>query len=699
VISVVVRTYTQSRLGGLAQYLMHGARHLAAETHDGSPFGETLEVMSEPNAHKRDGLLLTQMAISLAEHERGTPDIMFDAGRDFIAELRLADRPWIAVLHGPPDDAHLHLHLVIRLDDRATGEVQPLARLPRAAFDAATAIAGRYGWDVPKRDNHERRREPRAARSVGVWHGERSLHSWVGEIAGPRILPQIDAARSWAEVGAALADYGLRYERTERGAVLADYSRNPSRKVPASALAFRASANALEQRFGQTPTFPIPEDAERNPRAFANDSVGRSTGVGTAAEHRAFVAEHATWTAVWLPVREEQLDAQRALESSRKASLKEEVLKMRGLRDELAENRAEWLVANSFIREYRSDAGAQLKAQARAERQALAELPFARRPPSRLLEWLRDRNGTASETRLLHAPAAAASNAPLAPDGFRLVNGLTGEAEWWNAHRRVAIDRGNEIVVCDTTCLPIAVASADARWRSVRVGGDQGFRDEALAAATTLGVAVDFDRRAEERPALQIMPDVSGHIGTRRAMAIARHLGVREISLDGKRMRAEVADRRPEPREATVTMLELSQADAVAMNAPAARVTQMENAGYVPAVTVGETAIFALDRSVTSAERGEITRAMLESYGGELQRRFSLEGAIRYGPQGMCDGFRRLLTSLRPHPRPASFAERVQSIQSFLDGFVPAEREPVVVATPTPQPKQTQTRKRGSRSR
>jgi hypothetical protein len=54
---------------------------------------------------------------------------------------------------------------------------------------------------------------------------------------------------------------------------------------------------------------------------------------------------------------------------------------------------------------------------------------------------------------------------------------------------------------------------------------------------------------------------------------------------------------------------------------------------------------------------------------------------------------------LRPHPRPASFAERVQSIQSFLDGFVPAESEPVVVATPTPQPKQTQTRKRGSRSR
>ena len=110
-IAVVVRTYAQSRLGGLVQYLTHGARHLAAETHDGSPFGEkTLDVMSEPNAHTRGGLVLTQLAISLAKHERGTSDSMFDAGRDFITEMQLANRPWIAVLHGPPDDAHLHLH-------------------------------------------------------------------------------------------------------------------------------------------------------------------------------------------------------------------------------------------------------------------------------------------------------------------------------------------------------------------------------------------------------------------------------------------------------------------------------------------------------------------------------------------------------------------------------------------------------------
>ena len=589
--------------------------------------------------------------------------------------------------------------LVVRLDDRATGEVQPLGRLPRAAFDAATAIAGRYGWNAPRRDDHERRREPRAARSLGVWHGERSLHSWVGEIAGPLILPRIDAAQSWADVGAALADYGLRYERTAwRGAVLADCSRTPPRKVPASALAFRASKNALEQRFGPTPAFPIPDDAQRNPRAFSNDAEGRSTGIATAAEQRAFVAEHATWTAVWLPVRDERLAAQRAVESSRKASLIEQVIKMRAVRDELAASRAEWLVANSFIRNYKGDAGAQLKAQASAERAALAELPFARRPPSRLLEWLRDRNGTVTETRLLHAPAATPTNAPAAPDGLRLATGLTGEAEWWTARRRVAIDRGNEIVVCDPTCLPPALKAAAARWPGVRVAGDQLFRDAALAAAATSGTAIDFDPRAEGRPALPVMPHISGHVGTRRAMAIARHIGAREIALDGKRIIANVADRRPE-QPARATTLEISQADAVVVSSSNGRVTQMENAGFVPAVRVGETAIFALDRSVTSAERAAITRALLESCGGEVQRRFSLEGAIRYGPPGMCAGFERLLTSLRPRPQPVSFAERVRSIQNFFDAFVPEQSEPVVVATPVPQPKQAQTRKRGSRSR
>jgi len=165
-------------------------------------------------------------------------------------------------------------------------------------------------------------------------------------------------------------------------------------------------------------------------------------------------------------------------------------------------------------------------------------------------------------------------------------------------------------------------------------------------------------------------------------------------------LRTEVVERRPLPRDAAPAVLELSAADALVMTVAPAKLAQMEAAGFVPALTIDATAVFALERSVTSAERAEITRAVLAAYGGEGQRRFGIEGVIRYGPPGMCDGFRRMIAAMRPQPRAVTFDERVRSIQRFLDGFAPREEEAVVVATPPPQqPAKTQTRKRGSRTR
>jgi hypothetical protein len=98
---------------------------------------------------KRDGdLVFTQLPLSLSTQERGTPATM--------------SRPV----------AHLHLHLAIPLVDAVTGEVDPLARMPRDAWEASRAVAPWYGWEPPNVDNRERRREPRGAHSLGVWHGE-----------------------------------------------------------------------------------------------------------------------------------------------------------------------------------------------------------------------------------------------------------------------------------------------------------------------------------------------------------------------------------------------------------------------------------------------------------------------------------------------------------------------------------------------
>ena len=127
-------------------------------------------------------------------------------------------------------------------------------------------------------------------------------------------------------MAAALAEFGLRYARTERGAVIEDHSSEPVRRVAASALAFRASATALEKRLGPTPTFPVPADARSNPRGYANDIEGRTLPVGTPADRRAFAAEHATWRAVWLPVREQQLADLRDRHARHRAELQEAFL-------------------------------------------------------------------------------------------------------------------------------------------------------------------------------------------------------------------------------------------------------------------------------------------------------------------------------------------------------------------------------------
>jgi len=703
VIAVVVRSYPGSRLGAVAQYLTHEARHLAAETHDGSSLPEALAQMATVAAVRGGDLAFTQLALSLAAQERGTPDTMFAAGRALLDEMRLRNRPTIAVLHGPPDDAHIHLHVMVPLVDGVTGEVHSPVRMTRDAWEAARVVAPRYGWEPPPSvENRQRRPEPRAARSLGVWHGERSLHAWLGDVAGPRILPRVEAAESWAEVAAALAEFGLRYARTERGAVIEDHSSEPPRRVAASALAFRASANALEQRLGPTPVLPIPDDARRNPAAYANDAPGRMLPVGTPADRRAFAAAHATWRAVWLPVRDRQRDAQRVVHAGRKAELRERILGMRTVRDALAQNRREWLEANRFIRDYRKLANEELRDRAKAERAALRALPFAQRPPSRLLEWLRTRDGSVIEPRTLSGPIADAprnqTRTPPDVGPYRCVLGLDGETEWWSERRRVAIDRGGEIVVCDPAALGVALAVGSWRWPRIRVAGDQPFRDATRAAAEAANLYVDFAERAEAD--VVTLPDVPEHAAVRTAAAIAQHLGLRELVLDGVRFRPDRAERQPPPRLGTRSTLAFDSPAIVVLAASEATLRTMERAGFVGALEADGAAAFVFDRNTTASERAALTDALVTTYGLQRRELLHIDGPVRYHAPAMCEGFQRLLAGIRPQPRPVSFTERVQLIQQFLDGLAPRPDEPAIVApAPVPERVPTQTRRRGSRKR
>lgn len=705
-LAVVVRTYAPSQTSTLRQYLTQDARHLAVETAAGADLETTLQALARPSVSKSGNLVLAQIALSLAKNERGSPNDMFAAGRDVMSEIGVAERPWFAVLHGPPHDAHTHVHLVVRLDDERTGERPPLARVTRAAAEAAALIAPRYGWTVPQARERAGRWVPRTAQAYRVWHGEFSVYEWVSEIVGPDLRQRVDAATTPAEIGAVFAEYGLRYVRTERGALIEEWSTAARRaargfgpvRIPASALAWNASGVAIEERVGAVPLFPPPADAEQNARAYANDER-RFTDLATAEERRLYDAERATWRAVWLPANRARLDAQRSVENGRKSEVVANMRAARALRDAMANTPDERQAATAFLQEYERVARQHLHQQAKGERAALRAEPFAQPPPDRLKAWLRERNAPVIEPRTLRAPRSEREmSRPAAPMGLRLLAGLDGTAEWWTEQRRVAIDCGGEIVVCDPGMVDVAVQAAGQRWSELRVGGDQAFRDAVGTAARPKGVPVGFELRVVRE--VEAMPLVSAHAGMRRAGAIMDHVRARAALVDGRQLRREPGERSVYAGPAIELALAPVEALTIAVNRTT--LARMESAGIVAAVVSADTATFVLDRSWTSNERAAILETLRATYGVVDVRAIPLSGQIRYGPTDLAPGLRRIVEARRPATQPPLFADRVRTLTAFFESMLPEQRE-ATIAGPAPSkeeaPKRTRPRTRGGRSR
>jgi hypothetical protein len=468
-----------------------------------------------------------------------------------------------------------------------------------------------------------------------VWHGEYSVYEWVSEVVGPELRKLVDEAQTPAEIGAAFAEYGLRYVRTDRGALIEEWSTAARRaargfspvRIPASALSWEASGVAIEERVGKVPIFPPPADAERNARAYANDER-RFTDLATAEERRLYDAERATWRAVWLPANLARLDAQRAVENERKNELVANMREARALRDAMATTPEELQAATAFLQEYERVARQQLRQQAKRERDGLRAEPFAVPPADRLKEWLRERNAPVIEPRTLRAPRSEReTSVATAPAGMRLATGLDGTAEWWTAERRVAIDRGGEIVVCDPGVVDVAVQAAGERWSEVRVGGDQPFRDAVGAAARPGRVPLGFEPRIERE--VETMPLVSVHAGMRRAGAIMEHMRVRDALVDGRRLRREPGER--SIYAGAGNELAFAPVDALTIVADQPTLARMERAGIVAAVVSADTATFALDRSWTSGERTALLETLRRTYGVSEAHAIPLSGHVRYG--------------------------------------------------------------------
>jgi hypothetical protein len=700
--AIVIRSFPASGLARSVRYLTHDARHLAVETDDGSGLGAKVEQFRAIDAAAPLTLAVTHLALGLAAEEEASVDTLFAAARALLEHpaVGIDARPYFCVVH---NERLLHAHIEFTRRDPHSGEVYPLGRLARALWEAAQDVAPALGLVPPRADERARRREPRRARSIGVWHGERSRYAWLAERVAPAVGERIAGAQSSAQIGAILAEYGLQYVRAERGGVLLDHSAEPPRGVPASALSFALALPVLQDRFGPLPLFPVPADARMNPRAYGNDDAGRRLALGTDADRRAFAAEHAAWRATWLPVREARARDQRAIQAQRKAELTQRLGVLRAARDATATTRAERRLANAVIAAYASQQKAALRELAAAERREVAALPFARRPPSRLLQWLRERDETPPDPRRLSAPHGAAPTAPLAPGQpvgqGRVISGMVeGTSEWWEGRRRVAVDLGNDLRICHERALAAAVAVGAVRWGMIEIGGDPAFRGLAEREAQRAGVPYRLGAPAEPPPKLGL-PEVPAQRAIRVATAIAHHLRC-PITLDGQPFQPEHAERHPRalaPNDDQPATIGFTQ-PTIVLQAQAPVRARLERRGIVPALVAGDRAVVLLDRGATSAERDRLTAELGALSGVQIVDRL-VAGEVRYGPATISTYVARRLAELRPLRAQVTYQERVAALEAYFAQLRPRPSGTIAPSGAQLGPKSAPGRTRGGRAR
>src|SRR5919108_2428003 len=170
------------------------------------------------------------------------------AERDpLLRELGLAEHQAVMVAH--QDRPHAHVHVMVNRVHPETGVAwerwQDRPRIERTLREAERALGLR---EVSGRLHSLDGRE--GPEPSPVTPGERRQAERTGEPAFPdRVrshLPELRAARSWAELEERLSAHGLRLERKGQGLVVTD----GERQVKASRVARDLSLRRLEARFG-----------------------------------------------------------------------------------------------------------------------------------------------------------------------------------------------------------------------------------------------------------------------------------------------------------------------------------------------------------------------------------------------------------------------------------------------------------------
>ena len=269
---MIATTSSGRRFAALARYLLHGRSGVETERvawTAGRNLGlddpelAAAIMQATANANPQVEVPVYHLTINFDPADAVTPEQMQAVADRVLADLSLTEHQAFMVAHR--DRAHPHVHIMVNRVHPDTGIAwdrwKDRPRIERTLRElerelGLREVAGRL-YQMDGKEPPER---------APLTSGERRQAERTGDPAFPdRVrahLPQLRAARSWDELEATLARYGLRLERKGQGLVITD----GRQQVKASRVARDLSLRRLEQRFG----IPYPE---REPSAQARETL------------------------------------------------------------------------------------------------------------------------------------------------------------------------------------------------------------------------------------------------------------------------------------------------------------------------------------------------------------------------------------------------------------------------------------------
>jgi len=268
---VIATSSSGRRFYALARYLLHGrsgeetervawtaGRNLGTD----DPEVAAALMQATANANLQVEAPVYHLTINFDPADPVTPERMQAVADRVLHDLALADHQALMVAHRDRD--HPHVHLMVNRVHPETGrawdrwqdqpKIQRTLRLLEREL-GLREVAGRLyqldGQEPPER--------------APLTNGERRQMARSRDPAFPdRVrahLPELRAARSWAELEETLARHGLRIERKGQGLVITDGTHH----VKASRVARDLSLRQLETRFGVPYAEREPFDPAREP--------------------------------------------------------------------------------------------------------------------------------------------------------------------------------------------------------------------------------------------------------------------------------------------------------------------------------------------------------------------------------------------------------------------------------------------------